>query len=188
MGVCHSRQLYLQTTALLQCLPTFPTSPPFCHLARRRASTATSLTLPSVPTHHVQEANALFEIEKARCTPRHERQAQFASQWQQIFRTNGAMIPMERPVTDNWKPSRTTSSLVAERPRSHQMNTVIVLNHGARSPSPARSSAPSPLSSRKTRSAVISLATSATTAPRFRRDVHQHRVVCPTPSATPERS
>ena len=82
------------------------------------------------------EANALFEIEKrpmyalgmnGKLTSPHK--------WQQIFRTDtGAMIPMERPVTDNWKPIQNDKLLsMAERLGDHiEMNTVIVLNHGAK--------------------------------------------------------
>lgn len=82
------------------------------------------------------EANALFEIEKrpmyalgmnGKLTSPHK--------WQQIFRTDtGAMIPMERPVTANWKPIQNDKLLsMAERLGDHiEMDTVIVLNDGAK--------------------------------------------------------
>ena len=88
------------------------------------------------PRKMFEEANALFEIEKrpmyalgmdGKLTSPHK--------WQQIFRTDtGTMIPMERPVTDSWKPIQNDKLLsMAERLGDHiEMNTVIVLNHGAK--------------------------------------------------------
>ena len=88
------------------------------------------------PRQMFSEANALFEIEKrpmyalgmnGKLTSPHK--------WQQIFRTDtGAMIPMERPVTENWKPIQNDKLLsMAERLGDHiEMNTVIVLGEGAK--------------------------------------------------------
>ena len=88
------------------------------------------------PRQMFTEANALFEIEKrpmyalgmdGKLTAPHK--------WQQIFRTDtGKMIPMERPVTETWKPIQNDKLLLmAERLGDHiEMDTVIVLNHGAK--------------------------------------------------------
>lgn len=88
------------------------------------------------PRQMFTEANALFGIEKrpmyalgmnGKLTSPHK--------WQQIFRTDtGTMIPMERPVTANWKPIQNDKLLsMAERLGDHiEMDTVIVLNEGAK--------------------------------------------------------